>query len=109
MPESRWITHSVRKPKPSFPMVTWPEKPPSKYLDVASTTRSLTLARRASPISIFLPDTRNGMIGLRYSFPLKYTYGRRSPAARRHPDARHHDVGGAAVETSERHPHRGLL
>ena len=42
MPESRCITHSVRKPKPSLPTVTWPEKPPSKYFAVASRTRALT-------------------------------------------------------------------
>src|SRR5258708_11093775 len=59
MPESRWITHSVRNPKPSLPTVTWPENPPSKYFAVASAIRSLMRERNASPTSIFLPETRN--------------------------------------------------
>src|SRR5690242_14605826 len=58
IPESRWITHSLRNPKPSLPTVTWPEKPPSKYFAVASLIRPLMRSRRASPMSIFLPDTR---------------------------------------------------
>src|SRR4051794_7616640 len=48
-------------------MVTWPENPPSKYFAVTSATRALTRARNACPISIFLPETRNGMIDLRWS------------------------------------------
>src|SRR5947208_16507807 len=43
-------------------MVTCPENPPSKYLAVACTRRALMRARNASPIAIFLPETRNGMI-----------------------------------------------
>src|SRR5260370_28763504 len=66
MPESRWTTHSVRKPNPSLPMVTCPEKPPSKYLAIASATRVLMRSRSASPTLIFLPDTRSGMIALRW-------------------------------------------
>src|SRR5437763_9585622 len=46
-------------------MVTCPENPPSKYLAVACTRRALIRARNASPIAIFLPETRNGMIDLR--------------------------------------------
>src|ERR1700733_863471 len=61
MPESRWITHSVRNPKPSLPTVTWPENPPSKYLAVASAIRALMRAHKASPTSMFLPETRNDM------------------------------------------------
>src|SRR6478752_8798497 len=48
-------------------MVTWPENPPSKYFAVTSAMRALTRARNACPISIFLPETRNGMIDLRWS------------------------------------------
>src|SRR6266851_1752286 len=59
MPESRWITHSVRNPNPSLPTVTWPENPPSKYFAVASAIRSLMRERNASPTSMFLPETRN--------------------------------------------------
>src|SRR6266436_2105202 len=65
MPESRCTTHSVRKPKPSLPMVTCPENPPSKYFAVASATRALIRVRSASPTSIFLPETRNCMTDLR--------------------------------------------
>src|SRR5438552_10372919 len=46
-------------------MVTCPENPPSKYLAVACTRRALMRARNASPMAIFLPETRNGMIDLR--------------------------------------------
>src|SRR6516164_1513312 len=56
------MTHSVRKPNPSLPTVTWPEYPPSKYLAVASETRELMRSRNASPRSMFLPDTRNAML-----------------------------------------------
>src|SRR6266446_2385699 len=68
MPESRWITHSVLNPKPSLPTVTWPENPPSKYFAVASAIRSLMRERKASPTSIFLPETRNDMSDLRSGF-----------------------------------------
>src|SRR5436190_4552981 len=64
MPESRWTTHSVRKPNPSLPTVTCPENPPSKYLVIASASRVLMRSRSASPTLMFLPDTRSGMIAL---------------------------------------------
>src|SRR5262245_27029486 len=46
-------------------MVTWPEKPPSKYFVATSTTRASTRERSAAPILMFLPETRNDMIELR--------------------------------------------
>src|SRR5215510_1814736 len=61
MPESRWRAHSVRNPNPSFPTVTCPEYPPSKYLPIASAIRALTRARNASPTSMFFPEIRKGM------------------------------------------------
>src|SRR5215207_8106893 len=64
MPESRWITQSVRKPNPSRSTVTWPEYPPWKYLLTASAIRAFTRSRNAPPISMFLPETRNGIVRL---------------------------------------------
>src|SRR5262245_44551347 len=60
MPESRWRAHSVRNPNPSFPTVTCPEYPPSKYFPIASAIRALTRARNASPTSMFFPEIRKG-------------------------------------------------
>src|ERR1051325_10343596 len=62
MPESRCTTHSVWKPKASLPTVTCPENPPSKYFSSASRTRALMRSRRALPTSMFLPDTRKGIV-----------------------------------------------
>src|SRR6266568_514265 len=97
MPESRWITHSVRNPKPSLPTVTWPENPPSKNFAVASAIRPLMRSRKASPMSIFLPETRNGMIDLRAPVPLAY--------AEIWPGLRRRQMASA----SKRRMHRGLL
>src|SRR5262249_22950751 len=58
VPESRCSMQSVRKPIPSLPIVTCPEKLPSKYLRRTSSVRSLIRTRSASLTLMPLPDTR---------------------------------------------------
>ena len=66
IPESRCSMQSVRKPDLSLPIVTWPEKLPSKYLRRTSSVRSLIRSRSASLTLMPLPDTRIVMSFLAY-------------------------------------------
>src|SRR5262249_53102893 len=60
------MTHALgAEPEPLPGDGDVPGKSPSKYLATASATRALTRSRNASPTSMFLPETRNGMIALR--------------------------------------------
>ena len=58
MPVSSLIMQSAEKREPDFSTVTWPEKPPSKYLSIASPMRPSIRERKASPISMCFPDMR---------------------------------------------------
>ena len=49
---------SAEKREPDLLTVTCPEKPPSKYLSIASPMRPSMRVRKASPISMCFPDMR---------------------------------------------------